>query len=395
MTQGVSTTINATVKDTANTLTNGVVQIIVLDPNGATALTQNFTGQSFTSGQSRPYSVSLVPSLAGTYTVEIGVSSSTNQSWSWNASAATITVNSNLTFTSSATPTPSTFAPGASTTFAVSVTDTGTGALSNSIVELQVFNQSGSAVMTTYWTGQNFAAGQTLQFSYTWNSTASVAAGAYSVDIGVFDATWAHNYYWNGTAGSITIVTVQAPPPAPTGLKATAGSASVTLTWTASSGATSYNVYRGPAAGSEHATPIATGITTTSYINTGLTNGKTYFFKVAAVNAAGTSALSNEASAKPQAPPPPVPSAPTGLTAIPGSARVKLKWTASTGAKSYNVYRGTAAGAESATPIKTGITTTYFTNTGLSTGQPYFFKVAAVDAGGTSAPSSEVTATPE
>jgi fibronectin type 3 domain-containing protein len=211
----------------------------------------------------------------------------------------------------------------------------------------------------------------------------------------VFNSTWATNYYWNGSAGSITMVIVQAPPPAPTGLKATAGSAAVTLKWTASSGATSYNVYRGPAAGSEHATPVATGITTTSYINTGLTNGKTYFFKVAAVNAAGTSALSNEASAKPQAPPPPVPSAPTGLTGTPGSARVKLKWTASASAKSYNVYRGTAAGAESATPIKTGITYTYFTNTGLTTGQPYFFRVAAVDAGGTSALTSEVNATPQ
>ena len=76
------------VKDTANTLTNGVVQILVLDPTGATALTQNFTGQNFTSGQSHPYQLSLVPSLAGTYTVEIGVFSSTYQYWNWNSSAA-------------------------------------------------------------------------------------------------------------------------------------------------------------------------------------------------------------------------------------------------------------------------------------------------------------------
>jgi len=394
VTQGVSTTINASVKDTANTLTNGIVQITILDPNGATALTQNFTGQSFTSGQTRPYSVNLVPSLAGTYTVEIGVSSSTNQSWSWNASAATITVNSNLTFTSSATLNPSTFAPGASTNIAVSVTDTGAGALSNSIVELQVFDKSGNAAMTTYWTGQNFAAGQTLQFSYIWNSSASLATGTYSVDIGVFDATWAHNYYWNGSAGSITISSLQAPPPAPTGLKATEGSGQVTLAWTGSSGATSYNVYRGPRAGSEHATPIATGITTTSYTNTGLTNGKTYYFKVAVVDAAGTSALSNEASATPGTGPPLAPLAPAGLTVTPGVARVKLKWTASAGAKSYNVYRGTAAGSESATPIATGITKTSYTNTGLTNGTAYFYKVAAVDAAGTSPQSNEASGTP-
>jgi hypothetical protein len=389
MTQGVSASVSASVKDTANTLTNGVIQIIVLDPNGAAALTQNFTGQSFTSGQSRSYPVSLIPSLTGTYTVQIGVFSSTFQVWNWNSSAATITVSSNLTFKSSATPNPSTFAPGASTTITVSVTDTGTGALSNSIVELQVFDKSGNAAMTTFWTAQNFAAGQTLQFSYTWNSSASLATGTYSVDIGVFDANWSHNYYWNGSAGSITISSVQ-PPPAPTRLTASKGIGKVRLAWTGSSGATSYNVYRGLSAGAESATPIATGITTTSYTNTGLTNGKTYFFKVAAVDAGGTSPLSNEVSATPQVSAPP---APTGLTATPGSAQVKLKWTASAGATSYNVYRGTAAGAESRTPIVTGITTTSNTNSGLTSGKLYFFKVAAVDAGGTSALSNEVSAT--
>ena len=388
--QGVSTSISVSIKDTANTLTNGVVQVLVLDPNSATALTQNFTGQSFTTGQTRSYSVNLVPSLAGAYTVEIGVFSATNQQWSWNASAATITVNSNLTFTSSANPVPSTFAPGASTTIAVSVTDTGTSPLANSIVELQVFDKSGNAAMTTYWTGQNFAAGQTLQFSYTWASPANLATGAYSVDIGVFDATWSHNYYWNGSAGSITISNPQPPSP-PSGLMATPGSGSISLTWSASPGAASYNVYRGRTAGAESTTPIATGITTTSFTNTGLTNGKTYFYKVAAVNSVGTSALSNEASAKPQVGAPP---APTGLTATPGSARVKLKWTASAGAKSYNVYRATSAGAESATPIATGITRAAYTASGLTAGQAYFFKVAAVNAGGTSAPSNEAGATP-
>ena len=71
-----------------------------------------------------------------------------------------------------------------------------------------------------------------------------------------------------------------------------------------------------------------------------------------------------------------------------------LSWTASAGATSYNVYRGTVAGVESATPVATGITTTSFTNAGLTNGTEYFFKVAAVDAGGTSALSNEVSATP-
>jgi hypothetical protein len=205
VTQGISTAIAVTVKDTANTLTNGTVHVAVLDPTGGVALKENFTRQNFTSGESNTYQFKLVPSLAGAYTVEIGVYSSADQLWSWNSSAATITVNSNLTFSSSATPTPSTFAAGSSTNIAVSVTDTGTAGLSNSIVELQVFDQSGGAVMTTYWTGQNFTAGQTLRYSYTWASPSGLKTGTYSVDVGVFNSTWSQNYYWNGSAGSITI----------------------------------------------------------------------------------------------------------------------------------------------------------------------------------------------
>jgi hypothetical protein len=89
-------------------------------------------------------------------------------------------------------------------------------------------------------------------------------------------------------------------PPAPTGLTATGGNAQVTLSWTASTGATSYAVYRGTAAGGEGATAIATP-TATSYVDTGRTNGTTYYYKVAAVNAAGTSGMSSEAAAKPSA----------------------------------------------------------------------------------------------
>lgn len=88
-------------------------------------------------------------------------------------------------------------------------------------------------------------------------------------------------------------------PATPTALAATAGSAQIALNWMASSGAMTYNVYRGTSAGGESATPIATGITGTTYTNTGLTNGTAYFYKVAAVNSNGISGYSNEASATP------------------------------------------------------------------------------------------------
>ncbi|HEX4702723.1 MAG TPA: malectin domain-containing carbohydrate-binding protein, partial [Pseudonocardiaceae bacterium] len=90
------------------------------------------------------------------------------------------------------------------------------------------------------------------------------------------------------------------PPPTPTGLAATPGNASVALSWNASSGATSYNVYRGNTSGGEGTTPVAT-IASTSYTDTGLANGTKYYYKVSATNGGGTSAHSTEVSATPSA----------------------------------------------------------------------------------------------
>lgn len=90
-----------------------------------------------------------------------------------------------------------------------------------------------------------------------------------------------------------------APPPAPSNLAATPGNRQATLSWAATYGATSYNVYKGTTAGGESSTPVATGITATTTILRGLRNRTTYYFKIAAANGVGISAFSNEASAKP------------------------------------------------------------------------------------------------
>jgi len=89
-------------------------------------------------------------------------------------------------------------------------------------------------------------------------------------------------------------------PPPPTGLAATAGNGTVGLTWTASAGATSYSIYRGTSSGGEGTTAVGTA-TSNSFTDTGLTNGTTYFYKVAASNSAGLSAQSSEVQATPTA----------------------------------------------------------------------------------------------
>jgi len=178
------------------------------------------------------------------------------------------------------------------------------------------------------------------------------------------------------------------PPPAPTGLTATAGNAQVTLNWSASTGATSYNVYRSTTSGGEGTTPIKTGVTTTSFTDSTVTNGTTYYYEVTAVNVNGESGRSNEASATPQVVIPPVPT----LTATGGNTQALLSWTASNGAASYNIYRATTAGAESL--YQSNVTTTTFTDTGLTNGTTYYYEVTAVNTAGESGRSNEASATP-
>jgi Glycoside hydrolase family 44 len=71
----------------------------------------------------------------------------------------------------------------------------------------------------------------------------------------------------------------------------------VSLSWHSSSGASSYNVERGTANGGPYT--IVNSPTTTTYVDTGLTNGATYYYVVTAVNSAGQSAPSSQVSAIP------------------------------------------------------------------------------------------------
>ena len=88
------------------------------------------------------------------------------------------------------------------------------------------------------------------------------------------------------------------------------------------------------------------------------------------------------------------PAAPVGLNAASGNLEVTLSWQACGGAASYNVYRGTMAGGESAVPLAVGVTGASYTDAGCADGATYYYKVAAVNGAGTSAPSSEVRAVP-
>jgi len=90
-------------------------------------------------------------------------------------------------------------------------------------------------------------------------------------------------------------------PATPSGLTATAGSGQVTLAWTASDGATGYSIGRATSSGGPFNTVGKS--TSTSFTDTGVTNGTAYFYVVSAANAAGSSANSAPVTATPAAPP--------------------------------------------------------------------------------------------
>ena len=178
-------------------------------------------------------------------------------------------------------------------------------------------------------------------------------------------------------------------PQAPTGLAATAGNNQVALAWNASTGATSYNVKRSTVSGGPYGT-LATGVSTAAFTDATAGNGTTYFYVVSAVNAAGESANSSEASATPGCVAPP---APTGLSATPGNAQVVLSWNPASGAGSYNVVRSTSSSGPFSY-IAQGVTGTTYTDATAVNGTTYFYAVAGVNACGEGAFSAYASATP-
>ncbi|MDD5296923.1 MAG: fibronectin type III domain-containing protein [Rhodocyclaceae bacterium] len=185
------------------------------------------------------------------------------------------------------------------------------------------------------------------------------------------------------------------PPTAPGGLSATnVGSGSINLNWTAASGATGYDVYRATSAGQALASMTRLTSTPTAaltYSDTGLATATLYYYKVVAINGAG-SATSSEVSSVSSAP-----TTPTGVTATAtGTTTISVTWSAVTGASTYDVYRsGTAAQAIGSMTKLTATPTagTTWPDTGLTASTPYYYKVVANNAAGSSNASSEATAT--
>ncbi len=186
-------------------------------------------------------------------------------------------------------------------------------------------------------------------------------------------------------------------PATPTNLAAASGNATASLSWSASSGATTYSVKRSLTSGGPY-TQVAS-VTSVSYTDSTVSNGTAYFYVVSAVNSGGESVNSSQASASPTAPAtnptnptPAAPGIPAGLTASAGNAQASLTWSATSGATSYHVKRGTANGGPY-TQIAAPTSAAYIDKS-VTNGTTYYYVVSALNSTGESANSTQVVATP-
>ncbi len=189
------------------------------------------------------------------------------------------------------------------------------------------------------------------------------------------------------TKSSVTKDNASPKPGAVSNLKmARASSSTAKLSWTAGSGAASYEVqYNSPVSGGWKTDPDYKSKTSTSYTTTDLVIGREYQFRVRSVNASGKSdwvtvKYTHKEAAKPN------PGAVSNLKMTrPSSSTAKLSWTAGSGAASYEVqYYSQASGGWKTDPDYKTKTSKSYTTTGLTLGKEYQFRVRSVNAGGKS-----------
>ena len=181
------------------------------------------------------------------------------------------------------------------------------------------------------------------------------------------------------------------PPLAPTDLAATAGYGKVFLTWTASAspGVTNYNIKRATTSGGPYTNNIIGSTAAASYTDTNVADGATYYYVVSAVSSTfGEGKNSLEASATPMFSPVPGNLFVTNYNFGP----VRLTWSTSAGATSYNVKRSTSTNGPFTTIASP--TSASYNDTSALIGTTYFYVVSAVNPGGESADSLEVSFTP-
>ena len=188
-------------------------------------------------------------------------------------------------------------------------------------------------------------------------STTSVGGGAYSL---------IDDIYIENVASPTVVLPAAVAPTNPSNLVANARTGSVALNWSASSGATAYKVKRATAVNGPYAT-FAPDVTGTTYTDTTVSNGATYYYRAYAYNVGNSSEDSNQVVATPLAAP--------VVTAIAGIKRIDLNWNAVPGATSYRVFITRPQGIDQVYEVPVNGTSANHLN--LNSGYEYGYNVVA------------------
>ncbi|VAX32081.1 hypothetical protein MNBD_NITROSPIRAE01-1886 [hydrothermal vent metagenome] len=181
------------------------------------------------------------------------------------------------------------------------------------------------------------------------------------------------------------------PPSVPSGpILTAAGNQEIELAWMPVPNV-SYSIYRSTAPNVTTQDTRITENAVTPYTDIGLTNGTIYYYIITATSAGGESAPSVEVSDTPNVP---LPAAPQGFTATPGSREVTLLWESVANVQSYIIYSNITGSVTTEDTAIASVTDTSFTHTGLSNGTTYYYIVTALVSGGESASSTEISVIP-
>lgn len=149
----------------------------------------------------------------------------------------------------------------------------------------------------------------------------------------------------------------------------------VTLKWKKSIGATGYKIYRASSKnGTYKRIKTITKSTTLSYKNTGLTTGKTYYYKVRPYRKAeSTTRYGSYSSVKSCKVLPAKPS----ISSTAGKRAITVRWNKISGASGYVLYRASKSNGnyKKVTSLKSSRSS--YTNTGLKKGTRYYYKIRA------------------
>ena len=165
------------------------------------------------------------------------------------------------------------------------------------------------------------------------------------------------------------------PPPAPT-VAVSTNDCQISLTWSTSPGATSYNVKRSTSSSGPYV-PIAS-TPSASYTDTSVLDGTTYYYVVSALGVGGEGFNSYP----PVSATLPVPLPPTILSVVTNTTgQLTLTWSTSPCATSYNVERSPSTNAYT---LITNTFSTSYTDTNVLAGDTYCYVIVAVGAGANS-----------